>query len=261
MSALPFLAASLLLLSACAGARKNQQPAPVAPATAIDFDRLFARLVEPEGEGFLSAVDELKAQGAPVVLKLAARFDGANDLVRYRIAWTLADMALDAGDAEYLMKAALRDPLPSVRYCAAYFFGRRTTNPDRATTDVLLGALNNRQHARFRLEALSVLAHAVVPSLEMIAPVFRALEDDDRFVRDQAYRTLQAWAPALDVQEAAAERLSSENRDMQAVAAMLLAQTLDDRAVDLPRLRLGLDSASPLLRAEAARLLARHGAP
>jgi HEAT repeat protein len=281
---------ALFLLAACAGprARTSQSAQKVPSATEVSagltsrnaseryraagdyfalseadqqsvFGSLYDRLISIEGELFPGAAEALATLGQPVVRKLMSCFEGANELVRYRVAWTLSQMPSEAGEAEYLMKAALRDSSLHVRHSAAIFLGRRHSNPDDLTLDSLIGALNNKDEPRFRLEALRALANAYPPKPTALPQVIRALKDSDSWVRDAAYRTLQKWVVAIDGQEALESEVNSVDPEIRAAAAILLAQTLDDRKMDEDGVRLGLASQSPLIRSEAKRLLSASG--
>src|SRR5688572_27085456 len=145
MKCVPLIAFSVLLLSSCTGSRLARRTTmPATPAQVVEgllsqkaderfraasgyrqldeakrtqvFDALFLRLMPDKGEDFPSAAEALATLGAPIVPSLMSKFTGADDMVRHRVAWTLSQMPNEAGEAEYLMKAALRDPALHVRY-------------------------------------------------------------------------------------------------------------------------------------------------
>ncbi len=224
-----------------------------------DFKVLVDKMINAKDEVELDALMKtVISYGDSAVPALMERFKDGNDMERYRTAWAFSQLQSPADDAMYLMKDALRDSNMYVRYCGAFFIARREELPDTIVNDTLIGAMKNKESARFRYEALIAFRNQRVPPRAAVAPAIALLNDPDSYVRDEAYRTLKHWISAIDTQNAVEALLPSSNRKLQGTAALLLAQTLDKRHVDTSRIEWLEKNSDGLLQREAKRILARE---
>ncbi len=249
---------TVTMLAGCAAKKFNSAvvPAMLEEPRSANHAELIATLLEAKDDQMDEAAMAVAEQGDAIVDDLVERFNGANDIARYRIAWALSRITTPADNARIIMKAALTDSSLYVRYCAACYTAHRVRLPDTVVVDTLIGAVNNKEAPRFRLEGLVSLGKINVPPKSAIAPVIKALEDSEEEVSDQAYRTLQRWVVSIETQQALEKLSASWSYTLQSIAEMLLAQTLDKRAVNAEKIAwVKNNHRSKYMRSESERLL------